>query len=274
MSKNKMNNIKIMNNEETIKCIQKGMSICRFGDGEFNIILGGRTRLQPENEELVEKMKKILKDNSPNVLIGIPEAFDKKYDRYTKDASDFWKKYNEKNYEKILSLLDQSKQYYSSQITWFYIDYKEKDKCDKYVEELKKIWKDRKLLIVEGMQTRMGIGNDLFNGAKSIKRILCPAENAYSKYNYILESCLKCSKDYLILIALGATATVLAYDLAKNGFQALDFGHVDLEYEWYIRKAHKKIKIENKFNKEINDCEVTNTMHDKEYKNSIITIIN
>lgn len=269
-----MSNIKIVNNEETIKCIQQGKSICRFGDGEFNIILGGRTRLQPENKELVKKMKAILKDNSSDILVGIPEALDKQYDRYTNDASNFWEKYNDKNYDKILALLDCNKQYYSSQITWFYIDYKEKNKCHEYVEELKKIWKNKKLLIVEGTQTRMGMGNDLFDGAKSIERILCPAEDAYSRYNEILESCLKFSTDYLILIALGATATVLAYDLAKKGYQALDFGHVDLEYEWYIRKANKKIKIENKFNKEINDCEVANPIDDKKYRNSIIKIIN
>lgn len=262
----------IFNNLDTVKKIQQGMSICRYGDGEFNIILGGRTRLQPENEELVERLKMILKDNSEEILIGIPEAFDKNYDRYTEHASEFWQNYNEKNLDKIKSLLDLDKQYYSAQITWFYMDYKEKDKCYKYVEELKKIWKDREVLIVEGAQTRMGMGNDLFKEAKSIKRILCPTENAYSKYNEILESCLECSRDSLVLIALGATATVLAYDLAKNGFQALDFGHADLEYEWYIRKAEEKIKIENKFNKEINDCEII-CGEDKTYEESIIKII-
>ena len=128
------------------------------------------------------------------------------------------------------------------------------------------------LLIVEGAQTRMGMGNDLFQGAKSIKRILCPSENAYSKYNEILESCLECPRNFLVIIALGATATVLAYDLAKNGFQALDLGHVDLEYEWYTRKAEKKIKIKNKFDKEINDCEVVSEK-DTEYEKSILKII-
>lgn len=31
----------------------------------------------------------------------------------------------------------------------------------------------------------------------------------------------------LILIALGMTATVLAYDLSKAGFWAIDIGHID-----------------------------------------------
>jgi len=30
---------------------------------------------------------------------------------------------------------------------------------------------------------------------------------------------------------LGPTTTVLAYDLYKNGYQAIDIGHVDLEHE-------------------------------------------
>ena len=36
-----------------------------------------------------------------------------------------------------------------------------------------------------------------------------------------------------VLIALGQTATVLAYDLSEAGLQAIDPGHVDVEYEWY-----------------------------------------
>lgn len=42
------------------------------------------------------------------------------------------------------------------------------------------------------------------------------------------------------MISLGPTATVLAYDLFKAGYQAIDFGHVDVEYEWWRMGAHKK----------------------------------
>jgi len=63
-------------------------------------------------------------------------------------------------------------------------------------------------LIVEGEQSRIGIRNDLLNQTKSIKRIICPTKNAFRVYNKILNSVLKISKDHLILIALGPTATV------------------------------------------------------------------
>ena len=39
--------------------------------------------------------------------------------------------------------------------------------------------------------------------------------------------------EYLILLALGPTATVMAYNLAQKGYQAIDIGHIDIEYEWY-----------------------------------------
>jgi hypothetical protein len=44
-------------------------------------------------------------------------------------------------------------------------------------------------------------------------------------------------KNILILISLGPTATVLAYDLAKLGYWAIDIGHIDNEYEWLKLEA-------------------------------------
>jgi len=101
-------------------------------------------------------------------------------------------------------------------------------------------------LVVEGENTRFGLGNELLSLAKKVKRILCPPKNAYKIYNKILERIKLENKEQLILLALGPTATILAYDLAKEGYQAVDIGHMDIEYEWYLRKADRKIDIENK----------------------------
>ena len=91
------------------------------------------------------------------------------------------------------------------------------------------------------------MGNDLFDNIKSIERILCPAEDAFNKYNEILNEIKKVENSKLILLALGPTATVLAYDLHRLGYKAIDIGHVDIEYEWYLRKAETKIKIPSKY---------------------------
>ena len=46
---------------------------------------------------------------------------------------------------------------------------------------------------------------------------------------------------------MGPTATILAYDLHKLGYQSIDIGHVDIEYEWFLRNCTSKIPIVNKY---------------------------
>lgn len=74
------------------------------------------------------------------------------------------------------------------------------------------------------MLTRFCVGNNLVSNAKSISRIECPSENAFEKYDkikyLIFRNLIKI--DYVILIALGPTATVLSYDLGVTGQQAID----------------------------------------------------
>ena len=84
----------------------------------------------------------------------------------------------------------------------------------------------------------------------------------------------KVSKDKLIFLALGPTATVLAYDLYKLGYQAIDIGHVDIEYEWFLRKATKKIKIDNKYVTEVADGRTNiQDVKDEKYESEIIATI-
>ena len=119
----------------------------------------------------------------------------------------------------------------------------------------------------------MGVGNDLFDNVSSFKRILAPSENAYDAKDTIL-SYLKgnnISRDVLFILALGPTATVLAYDLYRIGYQALDLGHLDIQYEYSLRQANGKIKIEGKYTNEAeNGNIVTDIICDEKYYNSVI----
>lgn len=65
-----------------------------------------------------------------------------------------------------------------------------------------------------------GRGNDLFNKCKSVKRILVPAKDTFDKYQEIYGAILKITQSYeidLILLAIGPTATYLAFDLYNAG---------------------------------------------------------
>lgn len=265
---------KIKTPEETIqKIISDNCSITRFGDGEFDMICGVGMKYQKYDKKLGKRLKEVLMSNEKGLLVGINNVIDLQYsENYNDFANNFWKKWLYDNKFKLLKLLSKDKQYYSSNITRFYIDYKDKSKVGDYVKKLRKIWEKKDVLIVEGEYSRLGVGNDLFDNMNSTQRIICPSENAFEIYDEILSEIKKYGKNKTILLALGPTATVLAYDLYKSGYRAIDIGHIDIEYEWFLRKATEKIKIETKYVTEVkggeNDIKDVN---DKNYENQIIS---
>ena len=116
----------------------------------------------------------------------------------------------------------------------------------------------------------MGRGNDLLNNARSIKRIIAPTLNAFDKYDTLFELAKQQPKESLFLICLGPTATILAYDLAESGYQAIDSGHLDVEYEWFLKNADERIKIDGKYVLEAVGGTETGNQTDTEYENQII----
>lgn len=269
---------KILSIDETIDAIiNNRLSVSRFGDGEFSLILNiDNPMFQNPSIELSNKLLETLQSNLPQLLICLPKIFEKKdLQRMTKDAFKFWNRYIIFNRKAIYRLLNFNITYGNSQFTRNYIDNKNKNFSKIYFNKTKRIWENRNIVIIEGRYTRFGINNDLLNNVSSIKRILCPEKNAFSKYTKILNEALKQDKNILFLIALGPTATILAYDLCKNGYQAIDIGHLDIEYEWFLINAVEKKPIQNKYINENNFIlnESNDTLNDLEYKEQILSII-
>jgi hypothetical protein len=69
------------------------------------------------------------------------------------------------------------------------------------------------------------------------------------------------------------TATVLARDLAHNGYQAIDLGHIDIEYEWMLRNATTKIAIPGKFTNEVQGGNQVEEIKDEKYLSQIVARI-
>ena len=243
----------VKDTDETLdKIIKDKCSVSRFGDGEFSLIYGESLKFQPKNDELSRRLKDVLKSNEENHIVCIPNVFEE-MEWATDKAKKYWIKYLNLNRGKIYKILDKNKEYYDAQVTRLYIDLKDKEKVRNRFEKIKLLWKDRKIVIVEGEKSRLGVGNDLFDSVISIERIICPSVNAYLMYEEIFKEITKQDKAKLILIALGPTATVLAYDLSKAGYQAIDIGHIDIEYEWFLQGVINKCPVKNKYIGEIDN---------------------
>lgn len=264
----------IASEDETVdKIIQEGKSICRFGDGEISVILGeDRQVFQEPNPKLGVRLKEVLESKDEDILVAIADNYGD-LTRYN-----LFSRYNIRAYmteetrKKHYSVLDFERKYYDAYMSRPYVDRADNmtDGPVKRFQRLKQIWTGRDIVIIEGHQTRMGVGNDLFDEATDVKRILGPAVNAFDRYDDILEEALKLDKDKLIIISLGATATVLAYDLAKAGYQALDLGHIDLEYEWMLKGEGKRVEIKNKYNNEFNGGDQVEEINDPVYEKQVI----
>ncbi|MBT2686213.1 SP_1767 family glycosyltransferase [Bacillus sp. ISL-37] len=256
--------------DETLtKLVEEKVSISRFGDGEFALMNGKDLLFQPYNPLLGKRLKEIIKTNQDKHLVGIPNVFFS-LEWCTDKARVYWTKYLNLNRSNIYKKLDKKKVYYDTQVTRLYIDLRDKKKVDQRFEKFKQLWNNQRIVIVEGGQSRLGIGNDLFKGASFIERIICPSTNAFEKYENILNEVRKHDKSKLILIALGPTATVLAYDLAKLGYHAVDIGHIDIEYEWFLQGAEEKVPVRNKYIGEIPNGTNVQDIEDQRYKKEII----
>jgi glycosyltransferase family protein len=174
-----------------------------------------------------------------------------------------------------LKLLQQGRLYADAYMTRPYMMYADKktNGPKERFDMLKKIWDKRNCIFVEGEQTRLGVGNDLFANALSVKRVLCPAENAYEKYTEILDYCNQLPREDLYILALGPTATVLAYDLAKSARQAIDIGHIDLEYEWFLRGAKHREIIDGKYTNECDGGDVVRETVIPSYQKETLNVI-
>lgn len=264
---------KILSFEETIReIIHHKKSFSRFGDGEFRLLIAERDIVfQKLSLNLREKLIEVMHSELPNLIIGIPSTLNTRKN-LKKPSTVHWLNFININGKKISRHLDENKFYGDSLISRFYMIYEDKRHVPLVINTLQKIWEKKDILIIEGIYSRLGIGNDLFDNAKEIKRIICPAENAFENYDKILHAAKFYGRDKLIIIALGPTASILAYDLAKHNYWAVDLGHVDVEYMWFVGKAKKKEPLAGKKAAEANQRHVADLTGQEKinYEDSIL----
>jgi len=269
-------NLKELTVDETIdEVIQNKKSLSRFGDGEIAIMTRDHgVGFQEKNDKLADRLFDVFTSSLPSHLVALPDQM-LYINNSVRQTRKFWMSFLLKHEKFLLAHLKKDKIYGNTNITRFYMVFKDKVKASSRFEHLKKIWEGKDILIVEGEFSRSGIGNDLYKDAKSVKRILCPAKNAFNIYDKIFNETKKHGQDKLILLALGPTATVLAHDLALENYWALDLGHLDVEYMWMLNKSTSKTEIKGRYvnesaNSHIEELDV-NTLSD--YNNQVVSKI-
>lgn len=260
----------VKNIQQTLDFVIKNhSSVARFGDGELDLISGHSIPYQSYQPALATRLAKILHTpSSPNLVVCLSDVFHD-LDRYNDYARQFWTA-KLPEYAPILTTLKDHGWFGSTFISRPYIDLADKAPAKDSFNQLKQLWNNRDLLIVEGKLSRSGVGNDLFANANSIQRIIGPSHDAFARYDDLLTTIKHHAENKLILLMLGPTAKLLADDLAQDGHQAIDLGHIDSEYEWFKMGATEKVALPNKHTAEHNFDENVVVTPDKDYDSQII----
>jgi len=262
----------ILSIEETLKqVVSYQLSVTRFGDGEFLQLIGKDTGLQKNDIRLQEKLKEAILNRNPRLLVCLVDFLD--MNNKTRHGKMSFAFFYVRTYKHIKKYLDAGYQYGNANMTRFYIGSKDKSHCGRYFSLCKAIWEGADIVLFEGDKTRFGVGNNLFDNAKSVRRVLCPSKHAFMYYDQILAQAKLVERNCLILFSLGIAATVAASDLANEGFRVIDIGNLDVEYEWYQSGANRKTAIEGKQVSEVTGGAKVEDIKDAVYLSQIIAKI-
>lgn len=264
--------VSVLSNKDTlIKIKNEKLSAVRYGDGEMMYMGGNALSFQEYSELLASRLKETLNCANDKILVCIPETVQSCKNIKT-DSKWRWIFVLAREFSAYKDLLNENYTYGNAFISRPYIIYKDKSGAGDVFALLKQLWDQKNVLIVEGQFSRSGVGNDLFSNAKSVSRILCPAKNAFSVYDEILNATVEVGnqmEDPLIFLAMGPAAKSMVVDLTERGFWTIDMGHIDSEYEWFLRGVDTKIKIEGKHTADTADVDITGC-EDKAYLASIL----
>jgi len=232
------------------KLISSGKSFCRLGDGEVKLMNGINLDFQQYDKMLAEKLLQILQDEQTNCYVGINRYYWYFRDDIERNANPYHRRYYTFQIPPIRKFFaehcNKNKTYIDSCLGG-YMSNKSLAFCEERFNQLKKLFQNRKLLIVAGETVFNNITYDFFDVATQKEFLFAPRVNAWSQFDSIMEKILTYPKDFLITLILGPTATVLAYELSKLGYTAYDIGHVPKDYDAFRKNADRSAGAIAKF---------------------------
>ena len=213
----------VLTERQTVEQIlEKRISLARYGDGEFKLCRGKSIARQPASPAISRRLREILRNDAPNLAVGIPPFPDRA--RIVDSTMDsFFRKFYFREWESVHYM--GNRVYLSFSAFWPDHCGLPPEEAPAHIGRFRQIWEDRKVTFVCNDRFREAMSSsNLFDNTKSRSFIRTPDKNVYGCYDDLLEQSIRRPTDNLFLLACGPTATILAYDLCIRGYQAIDIG--------------------------------------------------
>jgi hypothetical protein len=204
---------------ETIDAVISGKSLARFGDGEYNIMLGGNCVSQKYDPKLEKELRAVMWGPHKNCIVGTVRKMPESPKNW------FWD--NITSRKKTDDLHNPAIKYYSAFVTrpdsapWII--------TQEYWQKVTSLWRDKDVSLVAG--SGRSLTPEKLKLAKSVQLIEATYRDSYAIVSDLEKRCLD-SKNHVILLCCGATATVLANRLSPHK-HAIDLGHIGMFEKHY-----------------------------------------
>jgi len=207
-------NYQVLDERQTIEHAVAGQSLARFGDGELRLALGGEAKSQQRNRELSVQLRQILREPGP-ALVCIP--------RHEGPKKLWWEEYQRPKFTALYEQPLYGSAFISRPDSAPWIDTPE------YWSRVSDIWKGRDVVLMRGGEN--SLRPEQLAGAESVTDLIGPPLHAFASIEALMRDTVRAVHRYpqgLVLLCLGATATVMAWRLAQLGRQAIDIGHIGM----------------------------------------------
>lgn len=208
-----------MSERETLEAAHEGLSLARYGDGEIKLALDRDAKSQHGDPVLAKRLRQILVAPPSNCLVCIPNI--------ETDATpkvEFWRQYRDRRYLRLYGGGPYGSSFITRPDSAPWIDVPE------YWQRVIDLWRGRNVVLVRGSSKSLTAAD--LTLAQSCEEIVVSRQHAWDDYGSLMARLIEERGGRRVLLCLGATATVLAYDLAETGVQALDLGHIGM----FLRK--------------------------------------
>lgn len=209
-----MKGYKILSEWDTLQQALKGVSIYRYGDGELGIMSGRAAKSQEHDKRLAAIMKRGLLE--PGIALPCIPTFDRNGAKW----HSFWHKYEARFRPFLNPAVQYGSAFVSRPDSATHIDY------PAYWNAVRQLWQGKHVVLVRG--SGKSLTAERLEGAKGVLEILCPVRHAFTDYDKLCALIRTQHDGRTVLLACGATATAMAYELGNEGIHCVDGGHIGM----------------------------------------------
>jgi hypothetical protein len=191
-------------------------SLARFGDGEWRCAIGGGCTSQKPDPKLAAELRQVLSVPVKNLTVCLPHR--------RGPRAESWAKYEDRKFTDLATLPEYGSAFITRPDNAPWID------TPDFWSRVRDLWRGKHVVLVVG--DKKSVTSEMIgDSAASIREVWGPRQHAYADIDRLMgEAHLASgeSTDVRFLLCLGTTATVMAWRLAREGYHAIDLGHIGM----------------------------------------------